>query len=110
MSFCVREYRDTVYLTEHALSTNRAKQLIKQARSKPTKRGRGDTVLNALELHGILRKELYHRQAQQKVLCFYYTPNWLPSCSDLTLGTNWANASHRAEAERFRNAGSHLLG
>lgn len=37
-----------------------------------------------------LRNELHSGRVQQKVLCFCYLRNWLPSQSDLTLGTNWA--------------------
>ena len=110
---CVREYRDTVSSQpEHALSTSELSNQPNRLVRNPQKRGRRDRTLPwtpwKLKI-SILRNELYHRQPQQKVLCFYYLQNWLPSRSDLTLGTNWAMTA-TVLGRRIQKCRFYLLG
>lgn len=105
---CDSEYPDTVFSElEHAPSTTELSNCPEWPVTKPQKRGRADRPLSwtpwKLKIR-ILRNELYYRQAQQKVLCFCYLQNWLPSQSDLTLGTNWAMPAPCWGG--FRDAGS----
>lgn len=83
---------------------HRAEQLPAEARDPAPKEGQRLTGPWRLKMR-VLRSELCQRPVQQKVLCFGYLRGWLPSRSDLTLGTNRARPATEEPGPRALRPG-----